>query len=352
MSNIPSFIPITPIKMSDLSENEQVIKNLGIFTGSAGQDVYLHFRKIEMRKSIYNWDASKCMEIAKLTLNGPALNHIISLAPTSYSALKDCLIGKFGISKNSSINFSNLFNLNQGNMSVRDYINQLDEARVKIVHSSGTTAVDDGLMFAALIKGLNPKLKESLVMMDMSDYSRACSKAIELETLYKDKNSSDPLNKNAVLPVKTDPSSKTQSTSKSCHFCLSTGHLIKNCPIRLSQIPPPASNYAQHQMNYSNQNMRQQRPSFPNQFYAGQRPFRANVQCYRCQKFGHVASNCYSRNFNPSFGPYMPANTNAPNNNRPFMQRNQTVWNPQFPPPSLNNPYVPAPLPTNPSKNV
>ena len=125
--------------MSQLLENEKVIKNIGEISGSQDQDVYLHFRRIEIRKNMYSWDASKTFEIAKLTLNGTALNHVISLAPTSYSELKNVLIGKFGISENAGVALANLFSLKQGHESVRNFINLLDDARVKIVHSSGAS---------------------------------------------------------------------------------------------------------------------------------------------------------------------------------------------------------------------
>ena len=107
-----------------------------------------------------------------------------SLAPNSYTGLKTCLISKFGISKNTGVTFANLFSVMQGDKSVREFINLLDDARVRIVHNSGASTIDDTVMFAALLNGLKPKIKEYLVVMDITDYNKACSKAIELENLH------------------------------------------------------------------------------------------------------------------------------------------------------------------------
>ena len=364
--------------MSQLTENENVIKNIGEFTGSQGQDIYLHFRRIEIRKTMYSWDASKTFEIAKLTLNGTALNHVISLAPTSYTALKNCLIGKFGISKNTGVIYANLFSVNQGNKSVRDFINLLDDARVRIVHNSGTSTIDDGVMFAALLNGLKPKIKEYLVVMDINDYNKACSKAIELEDLYssdadKNNDNSNPSGTSALLPVK----SKSENTSgKACHNCASTDHLVRNCPLKnqnktssansFQQTYVPQNNFRfngphrtyQPRMQYTNYN--------PPRFHAQVRNFQQfnRTICYKCQKPGHIAKHCRSR------AHYSPADLQAQamfaafRNFGPFANSNGNIQNPtpanpfMHPAPNYNQPALPPcqppttyPMPNN-SKNM
>ena len=60
----------------------------------------------------------------------------------------------------------------------------MQELRLYIVQVHQQTTIDDRVMFAALLNGLKPKIKEYLVVMDITDYNKACSKAIEVENLY------------------------------------------------------------------------------------------------------------------------------------------------------------------------
>ena len=73
---------------------ENIVKNLGEFSGKPNEDIYIHLKRIEMRKSLYNWDAAKALEITRLTLNHNALNHIVSVAPSSYKNIKDVEMSK------------------------------------------------------------------------------------------------------------------------------------------------------------------------------------------------------------------------------------------------------------------
>lgn len=308
-----------------------VARGIKHFEGKANQDVRNYLRILKLHWGTYHWPEKKILDLAKLTLSDYPLQVVMEKDPQTFTDLSTLLLSKFDTSESYDSLIAKLFSTTQGSDSVQTYISSLNKIFIKL--EKANYAMPPEILFTAFTTGLNPNLKLSLTISNITDYTAATKKCLELEVI-QDHNDATPnsviLSVNSLLessfktlndkieainqpqPPAIKPTNcvaqiSSAPTQRLCFNCNSPDHVKRLCP-------------------------RLQHPSKPYPY----------ISCNYCHKPGHSIEQCHKRMKNAQYPNYQPPM--ARQNFHPFSQvRPQLYQNPQW----NQSPYPQGQMPFN-----
>lgn len=301
--------PLTPATVTSTMVRDLTVSNLiDNWSGEGPVSVTEFFNKIDRAAKSGNWSDSDKITVAILKLTGQAALFLSSSEEAnrddiSYQRFRDIFVERFKIKHLDQFHYSALQNASQHRNETpeqfADRCRRLCSRTIRQVPDPNQQAIineeAERRMLAAYINGLFGIVGKQVRYRMPSTLTEAiliATTVSEVEAIEARKNPNKDGNLFAI-----------------CFNCKKPGHIAKNC--RLNKTPVNSNNFKRPNKVFSgyNSNKNQSQKLNTPKAFSGNNTnnnnngtFRTSghVQCYACQKFGHYARECRSKQARPN----------------------------------------------------